>query len=123
MSKKVLVVDDERDCLDMASISLRLFGDWEVFQAQSGASGLQKVQELMPSVVLLDYYLTDMTGGEFLTRLRQIEELKEIPVVVYSGSPEAAKKDPACSEHVEILAKPLNPDSLSDTLKKVCGLD
>lgn len=122
MRKKVLVVDDERECLEMASISLRLFGDWEVFQAQSGASGLQKVQELMPSVVLLDYYLTDMTGGDFLTQLRQMEGLETIPVVLYSGSPDAARKDPACAEHVEILTKPLNPDSLSDTLKRICGI-
>lgn len=123
MSNRVLVVDDERDCLDMAAISLRLFGNWEVFQAQSGEVGLAKVKELMPSVVLLDYYLSDMTGGQFLTRMRQIEGLSDLPVVVYSGSPEAAREDPACADHVQILAKPLNPDCLSDTLKKVCGLD
>lgn len=123
MNKKVLVVDDERDCLDMAAISLRLFGNWEVFQAQSGEAGLAKVQELMPGVVLLDYYLTDMTGGQFLTRLRQLEGMADIPVVVYSGSPEDARRDPALADRVQILAKPLNPDSLSDTLKQVCGVE
>ena len=119
MGRRVLVVDDERDCLEMASISLRLFGDWEVFQAESGEVALQKARDLNPDIVLLDYYLMDMTGGELLAQLRAVEELKEIPVVVYSGSPAIARKDPNLADRVEILAKPLNPDSLSDTLKRV----
>lgn len=121
MGKKVLVVDDERDCLEIASISLRLFGDWEVFQADNVELGLQKAMDLKPDIVLLDYYIDDMTGGEFLTKLRAIKDLDDIPVVVYSGSPDAARKDPALVGRVEILAKPLNPDSLSDTLKRIMG--
>ena len=117
----MLVVDDERDCLEIASISLRLFGDWEVFQADNVELGLQKAMDLKPDIVLLDYYIDDMTGGEFHTKLRAIKDLDDIPVVVYSGSPDAARKDPALVGRVEILAKPLNPDSLSDTLKRIMG--
>ena len=119
MGKNVLVVDDERECLELAAISLRLFGNWQVYQAENGDLALEKARELKPDIILLDYYLTDTTGGEIITRLRAEEDLKDIPVVVYSGSPEAARQDPACAENVEILSKPLNPESLSSVLKRI----
>ena len=69
----------------------------------------------------LDYYLTDTNGGEIVTAIRSEAELAEIPIVVYSGSPEAARKDPAITDDIQILAKPLNPESLSSVLRKICG--
>ena len=118
MNNNVLVVDDERECLELATISLRLFGDWRVYQAENCKRALERAQELKPDIMLLDYYLQDGTGGELITKIRQIEALKDIPIVVYSGSPDDARNDPACKD-VEILSKPLNPESLSETLRKI----
>ena len=87
MARYVLVVDDEKECLDLASISLRLFGNFEVYQASDGPTALSKAQELKPDIILLDYYLPDTTGGEIVTSIRNVPELSEIPIVVYSGSP------------------------------------
>lgn len=121
MGKNVLVIDDEQECLELATISLRLFGDWRVYQAQTKAEAIEKALELKPDVIVTDYYLAESTGGEIITALREHTELSGIPIVVYSGSPEAARKDPACANNVEILAKPLNPESLSSTLIRICG--
>lgn len=121
MGRNVLVVDDERECLELASLSLRLFGDWQVYLAENGDLALEKARELKPDIILLDYYLTNETGGEIINRIRAEDDLKAIPIVVYSGSPEAARKDPACQENVEILSKPLNPESLSSVLKRILG--
>lgn len=121
MARYVLVVDDEKECLDLASISLRLFGNFEVYQASDGPTALSKAQELKPDIILLDYYLPDTTGGEIVTSIRNVPELSEIPIVVYSGSPEAAREDPAITEDIQILAKPLNPESLSAALRRICG--
>lgn len=121
MSRNVLIVDDERECLELASISLRLFGDFEVFQAINGEAALQKAGELHPDVILLDYYLEDTTGGDLIKALRSNPALRQIPIVVYSGSPQAAKDDPNITEDIQILAKPLNPESLSAVLAKICS--
>ena len=121
MGRNVLVVDDEKECLELASISLRLFGDFQVYQATDGPTALSKAKELAPDVILLDYYLTDTNGGEIVASLRSHAELKDIPIVVYSGSPEAARRDPAITDDIQILAKPLNPESLSSVLRKICG--
>lgn len=121
MTRYVLVVDDEKECLELASISLRLFGNFEVYQASDGPTAVSKARELKPDVILLDYYLTDTNGGEIVTALRSEAELVDIPIVVYSGSPEAARQDPAITDDIQILAKPLNPESLSSALRKICG--
>ncbi|MFA5506491.1 MAG: response regulator [Vulcanimicrobiota bacterium] len=121
MARYVLVVDDERECLELASISLRLFGNFEVYQATDGPTALAKARELRPDAILLDYYLSNSNGGEVITSLRQDPELANIPIVVYSGSPEAARADAAVTDDIQILAKPLNPESLSSVLKKICG--
>jgi two-component system cell cycle response regulator DivK len=121
MERNVLVVDDEQECLELATISLRLFGEWKVYQAENCRRAIERALELKPDIILLDYYLQDGTGGEIITKIRAEEELKNIPIVVYSGSPEAARADPAITDDIEILAKPLNPESLSATLKKIVG--
>ena len=123
MGRNVLVIDDEVECLELATISLRLFGDWRVYQAQTKEEAIEKALELRPDVIMTDYYLAESTGGEIISALRAFEELNQIPIVVYSGSPDAARKDPACAENVEILAKPLNPESLSGTLLRICGIE
>lgn len=120
MNRNVLIVDDEKDCLELASISLRLFGDFEVYQAIDGQTALKKAKELTPDIILLDYYLKDTTGGDLIKSLRSDPALKHIPIVVYSGSPEAARNDPNCTDDIQIIAKPLNPDSLSAVLEKIC---
>lgn len=121
MGKNVLIVDDERDCLELATISLRLFGDWTVFQAENAERALERARELRPDVIVLDYYLQDSTGGEIASRLRAEDDLKHIPLVIYSGSPDLARKDPLVTDDIEILAKPLNPESLCAVLLKLCG--
>jgi len=123
MSKNVWVVDDDRECLELATISLRLYGDWRVYQAENGKVALERALELKPDIILLDYHVGDTTGGEIITMLRAFDQLKDVPIVVYSGAPEDARKDPACSENVEILAKPLNPESLNQILRKICKFD
>ena len=123
MSKSVLVVDDERDCLELASISLRLFGDWQVYQAINGEKAMKKAKSLIPDIILLDYYLDDTTGGDLVKLLRAEPKLKHIPILVYSGSPAAAKEDPNITEDIEVLAKPLNPEGLSDALHRFCNLE
>lgn len=121
VSKNVLIVDDERECLEMATISLRLFGDWKVYQAETAVVALERAKELVPDVIVLDYYLKESTGGDIIRSLRSDDALKHIPIVIYSGSPDVARQDPAVTDDIEVLAKPLNPESLCAVLARLCG--
>lgn len=62
-------------------------GEHEFFEASAAGAGLQKVREVAPDCVLLDYRLPDMDGLEFLTRLRSESGTEEpgFAVVMLTG--------------------------------------
>lgn len=77
---RILVIDDEAQIRRLLEIALSARG-WEVFLAGSGFEGLQAAGTCKPDVVLLDLNLTDMGGGEALTRLR---EWSTVPIIIVS---------------------------------------
>jgi two-component system nitrogen regulation response regulator NtrX len=82
MVRTILVVDDE------ASITQSLDGiltdeGFEVVSAKDGASALEKIEELMPELVLLDIWMPGMDGLEALTKIK--ETAPTLPVVMMSG--------------------------------------
>ncbi|MBC7074307.1 response regulator, partial [Candidatus Parcubacteria bacterium] len=58
---------------------------FEVFEAQDGAEGLQKIKEIKPNLVLLDLILPEKDGFEVLEEKKRDEEIKNIPVIVLSN--------------------------------------
>ncbi len=74
---KILVVDDETSIRKFLRVSLEASG-FEVYEAQNGQEGLQKIIEVKPSLVILDHGLPDMNGIEVLKKLR---EWSSVPVI------------------------------------------
>ena len=70
--KKCLVVDDSRVIRKVSRHILETLG-FAVDEAENGKLGLDKCEEAMPDVVLLDWNMPVMTGIEFITQLRQRE--------------------------------------------------
>lgn len=119
MKKTVLVVDNEPDSVEITSLSLKLFGDWDVIHAFSGAEALQAMSQSKPHIVLLDYFLGDSNGGAILNELQADPNFQDIPVIIYTASPKRVARHPLYREDMHILTKPLNPEALSATLSKI----
>jgi len=81
---KVLLVDDEQSLLDVFSQTLET-GGFQVVTSLNGKDGLEKAQEQMPDMVLLDQVLPDMAGNEVLQMLKSNPVTKEIPVAILSN--------------------------------------
>jgi CheY-like chemotaxis protein len=66
--------------------------NYQLVEFQTGEEGLNWCQQQMPDIFLIDYFLPDMTGLEFLVKLRQQTRLKKIPAIVLTsqGSTEIA---------------------------------
>jgi CheY-like chemotaxis protein len=96
----VLCVDD--DAANRALVARALARDerFRVATASSGAECLRLARELSPSVILLDWMLPDMSGGEVLAALSSDADLAHIPVVVLSGL------DRAVTESAPVAARP-----------------
>jgi two-component system phosphate regulon response regulator PhoB len=84
MKKRVLVVDDEPDLLDLVAHHFAAAG-YAVDTATSGSEGLRLASRNRPSVVLLDLMLPDIQGTEILRRIRKDEETASIPVVLLTA--------------------------------------
>lgn len=81
-TKKVLIVDDEKDLRDAIETALSYEG-FEVHTAEDGVDGFTKAQELQPDLILLDILMPRQNGIEMLRALRK-EEWGTMPVIVMS---------------------------------------
>jgi DNA-binding response OmpR family regulator len=92
--KKILVVDDDRDVAKALRVRLSAHNYATVF-AGDAVSAISQAQKENPDLIILDLGLPDGTGFIVMDRLRQIDTLASIPVVVITGKPQHVYKDVA----------------------------
>jgi len=61
-NEKILIVDDDPDLVEVIKLTLEAAG-YQVFDAASGAEGLQKVKEIRPDLIILDVMMDYTTEG------------------------------------------------------------
>jgi CheY-like chemotaxis protein len=113
--KRVLIVDDNIAAAEMLSMLLALYG-YEVEVAHSGREGLELARELVPSAVLLDIGLPDMSGYEVADQLRKVATLASTVIIAVSGTPpdKDARRDSNGFDYH--LTKPVSFDELENLL-------
>ncbi len=80
--KKILVIDDEADFLEMLKIRLEA-NNYEVITALNGNEGLEKVKQDKPDAVLLDILMPELDGLRVLRRIRS--QNKNLPVFIITA--------------------------------------
>lgn len=86
-SKKLLVVEDEPILREMYRDKFVHEG-YEVFVAENGQVGLEKIISQKPDVVLLDLMMPVMDGETMLRKLRDLPEFRTMPVLVLTNAGE-----------------------------------
>lgn len=81
---RILVVDDEPDCLSIIQCRLE-WCHYEVITAGNGAEGLQIAENENPDIVLLDTNMPVMDGHEMLERMRKHPILRDTPVIMVTA--------------------------------------
>jgi two-component system phosphate regulon response regulator PhoB len=84
---KVLIVEDERDLVEVLTYNLKREG-YETIVAHDGQEGLRKAQTHLPDLVLLDVMLPGMNGTEILREIRAGERTRHIPIIIISAKSE-----------------------------------
>jgi DNA-binding response OmpR family regulator len=82
---RVLVVDDNDDCLKLVGSMLRGQG-FEVLSANNGGAALDLLVENTPDIVLLDVMMPGMNGFEVLEAIRQSAKHYALPVIMLTAS-------------------------------------
>ncbi|MEP7229882.1 MAG: response regulator [Ginsengibacter sp.] len=92
---KVLVVDDDRDILEVVSILLRR-NDFSVMTLSRGMHILGSIQSFSPDLILLDVALAGEDGCEICNNLKKSSETNHIPIVLFSAHYDMVKDTKEC---------------------------
>ena len=121
-ARRILVVDDEDDIREVASMTLRLVGGFRVTTASSGADAISHARADAPDAILLDVMMPGLDGPATFRRLQEDETTRTIPVVLLTAKVQAA--DRRWFEELgvaAILTKPFDPMTLSDQVADALG--
>jgi two-component system, OmpR family, alkaline phosphatase synthesis response regulator PhoP len=122
--KHILLVDDEDDIREVASISLEAVGGWQVSGASSGAEGIAKALAKRPDAILLDVMMPDMDGPTTLKRLQDDPQTRGIPVILLTAKVQTADRHRFQELGVAgILTKPFDPMALSDQVAAILATE
>jgi len=86
---KVLIVDDEKDFVEMFSLRLKQQGE-KVSAAYSGEEALKMLEKTPVDVIILDIRMPGMDGIDTLKRIKQLYPIVEVILLTGHGSTETA---------------------------------
>lgn len=118
MSKKILVIDDEKNILLTLNLILRNEG-YDVLVASDSLDGVIKAGELKPDLILLDICLPRVDGYSVCRSLRCDVDIDKIPIVFMSSkNQEEDIKEAFDSGGNDYLLKPFTKEKLLDIIEK-----
>lgn len=119
--KKILVVDDDSDVVDLISLILKVHG-YNVFSAESGKECFKILKNKNPDLVILDIMMETITEGiRICYEIKNNLKYQIIPVILISSI------DKSMGFHVDaeflkaekFLEKPLEPDILVENIENI----
>ena len=119
--KRILIVDDEKDLVDILKARLEIEG-YEILAAYDGQEGLEKAQEEKPDLILLDVMMPKMNGYQVCRLLKYDEEFQNIPVIIITAR--GQEQDKMTGDEVgadEYITKPFENGVLFAKIKELLG--
>lgn len=117
VAKPVLIVEDEKDLVEMIQHQLENEG-YNVVVAYDGVQALEKIKEIEPGLILLDINLPKMSGLEFYSKICTAHGRAPYPVIVMTARSSLEKT----FEDIEVdgfLAKPFEIDDLINKVNHI----
>lgn len=116
--KKVLLVDDSNTVLLMQQMMLR-DGGYEVVTAKNGIEAVEKARAERPDLILLDVVMPEMNGFEACRRIREMEAMKSVPIIMVTTRSEEMNVrtgyESGCSAYI---TKPFKSAELLSKLRR-----
>ncbi|RXE57217.1 histidine kinase [Methanoculleus taiwanensis] len=119
MGEKIMVVDDDLPTLEVMELLLRKI-DREPLLVHNGWDALRILKKERPALIILDVMMSPIDGWQFLEELKRNEELKEIPVLLFTAKhvwPEEYSR--YADDIVGVLEKPISLAELKTVLERI----
>jgi len=117
--KRILLVDDDPDLLDVASLALADLGGFTVQGCSSAADALAQAPSFGPDLILLDVMMPGTDGFATLQGLRQIDVLAQTPVVFMTALSQHGDLAEYDEHAVGVIPKPFDPSALPEMLESL----
>lgn len=117
--KKILLVDDEKDIVEIVTYRLEASG-YEVIFASNGQEALNKAYREKPDLIILDLMLPKMDGYKVCGLLKNDARYSKIPIIIFTAR--AQETDKKMCEEVgadAYITKPFNPQMLLAKIKEL----
>ncbi len=122
MSKRVLVVDDDRRMLELERVLFTKHG-FEVVVASDGREAIEAALKSEPDLIVLDIEMPGKDGYATLMELRSHKKLKDVPVIVLSAlTDDVYHKISESMGTVEHIDKPFDPERLISKAKEILNI-
>jgi excisionase family DNA binding protein len=118
--RKILVVDDDRDLVDLVVDVLERDGRFETRSVNNGFDAGMMVKEYRPDLIVLDVMLPDINGKDVCQRVRNDSSLDEVKIICISGMVEEDKIGELRGAGAnDFMQKPFDMEKL---VKRICIL-
>jgi two-component system chemotaxis response regulator CheY len=118
----LLLVDDSKTMRLLVHRAIRQAGyrGLTVCEAENGADALEKLKSIKPKLILSDWNMPEMSGIDFLRKLREQQNLTPFGFITSEAS--SSFKDAALRNGASfIIAKPFNVDDVQTALDPILG--
>ena len=123
LPKKVLIVDDDRDLLDMYTLKFKENG-FDVIEAFGSVDALSKLKEgFVPDMLILDVVMPSMDGFELLTHIKneKLAEGAKIMMLSNLGQPADIERGRSLGAHGYVIKASATPSEVVERAVFVLG--
>lgn len=119
MRKKILIVDDDPEIVELLSFNLKRTG-FATGTAGDGVEALKKARSLAPDLIVLDLMLPELDGFAVCEILRRDKATAGIPIIMLTAlTSELARLTGMDAGATEYLTKPFSPKELVSKVEEV----
>lgn len=119
MSRRILLVDDENDILELVTPMLENSG-YEVLTAADGQEAIEKARLQKPDLIILDLMLPKLDGYSVCRMIKLDKTIKNIPIIMFTAR--AGKDDQSTASEVgadAYIIKPFDPEAMLSKIKEL----
>ncbi|RZU43341.1 response regulator [Edaphobacter modestus] len=115
--RQILIIDDEDDIREVASLSLEATVGWKVLTASSGSQGIELAISHQPDAILMDVMMPGVDGPTTFRQMQQIPAIVHIPVLLLTAKVQGVDKRRFADLGVTaVLFKPFDPLTLAEQI-------
>ena len=117
MSKKILIIDDDPDILEILSLLL-LDNGYKVRALSCGDTVFDDIKDFQPDLILMDVMLAGMDGRAICKSIKENHLTYFLPVILISGTHDLAQSLHLPGAPNDYVAKPFDIDHLLQVVRK-----